>query len=313
MEILTENSESIDLNKFYINIEDKSESEQSINSEGGALSSSSAPPPAGATGESSAAEAAEARESSAPAAANEAEPRESSAPPAAAEAVEPRESSAPPAAAEAVEPRESSAPPAAAEAAVQVVETKEQQAPAEAEAAVPPPVPPAAETAEEAIEEIDTYEFSDEDIIKIQNEKNSNLKKESKQEINSILNNFLTLYDLKTPQKNTKCFKISGDNISSTVISTGNITLSSKQSLDGGGSKNINKNDPDFNKIKSAENKDSMILRSVPERNEETRLKIKFKNSNELISLLKGSTTISDSNSINIAVSSSINIPESTA
>ena len=298
MEILTENSESIDLNKFYINIEDKSESEQSINSEGGALSSSSAPPPAGATGESSAAEAAEARESSAPAAANEAEPRESSAPPAAAEAVE---------------PRESSAPPAAAEAAVQVVETKEQQAPAEAEAAVPPPVPPAAETAEEAIEEIDTYEFSDEDIIKIQNEKNSNLKKESKQEINSILNNFLTLYDLKTPQKNTKCFKISGDNISSTVISTGNITLSSKQSLDGGGSKNINKNDPDFNKIKSAENKDSMILRSVPERNEETRLKIKFKNSNELISLLKGSTTISDSNSINIAVSSSINIPESTA
>ena len=106
---------------------------------------------------------------------------------------------------------------------------------------------------------------------------------------------------------------MSGDNISSTAISTGNITLSSTQSLIGGDLKKINKNDPDLNKIKSAENKNSMILRSVPERNEETDLEIKFKNSNELISLLEGSTTISDSNSINIAVSSSINIPKSTA
>ena len=74
MEILTENSESIDLNKFYINIEDKSDSEQSINSEGGTLSSSSAPPEAEA-GE-------EQRKSSAPPAAEaEEEQRESSAPP----------------------------------------------------------------------------------------------------------------------------------------------------------------------------------------------------------------------------------------
>ena len=45
MEILTENSESIDLNKFYINIEDKSDSEQSINSEGGTLPSPPIPLP----------------------------------------------------------------------------------------------------------------------------------------------------------------------------------------------------------------------------------------------------------------------------
>ena len=56
-----------------------------------------------------------------------------------------------------------------------------------------------------------------------------------------------------------------------------------------------------------------MILRSIPKINEETSLEIKFKNSNKLISLLQGSTTISDSKSINIAVSSSINIPKSTA